>query len=208
MPAPLDELNLLLARAQRAGVPLFQFLGGPTRRRVRILAPAPAGPAAATAKAWYLLEATAGSVMPRLPESPSDFALRCGAGMTPANVFSLARRLEEQAPLWISHPDPAVLRRVARETRVPVAAAAHHLDLLKDETADALLLDLPALGLRQCMALAALAETHYVGVAITGCRGAPWRQAGMHLAAALPNFLALEAGDVPLDAEGYAELPL
>jgi galactonate dehydratase len=205
MAAALEELNMMLARARRAGVPLYQFLGGPTRHRVRVLAPQTLKATPAT-RVWLLMEASAKLTPAQLPASPADFALRCGAEMTPANVLALARRVEEHAPLWISHPDPAVLRRVARETRVPVAASAHHLDLLKDETADALLLDLPALGVRQCMALAALAETHYVGVAITGCRSAPWRQAGLHLAAALPNFLALEAGDVPLDAEGYAEL--
>jgi L-alanine-DL-glutamate epimerase-like enolase superfamily enzyme len=57
------------------------------------------------------------------------------------------------------------------------------------------------------MALAALAETHYVGVALVGCIQEPWRAAGLHLAAALPNFLAIEAGELPLDREGYTELP-
>lgn len=118
---PVDELKELQKSAADARTPLYQYLGGPTRFKVRVL-----------------------------------------------------------------KKDLLAGKR---------AVSANFLDELRSEAADVLLLNLPQLGIRQVMKLSALAETHYVGVVLTGTRQEPWLSAGIHVAAALPNFIALESDE-------------
>lgn len=206
--APADELKSMLALASEARVPFFLLLGGPARNRLRVLLPGPGRPSA-VAKRSYLLEAGRRTVADAaaIASAGADFAVRCPAGLRTAAAVKLALELQPYKPQWIGHPDPRVVRQIAAKSTAPVAAMAGHLELLADETADLLVLDVPALGVRRCMALGALAETHYAGVVLANCVTEPWRNAGMHLAAALPNFLAIEAGEAPVDRDGYTELP-
>jgi L-alanine-DL-glutamate epimerase-like enolase superfamily enzyme len=183
MTTTAEDRERLFAQAKAAGVPLYQWLGGPTRTRAR----------------------TVRVVGPDQAASLSgDFAVRCPATLNQRATAALVRRIEKNPPLWISHPSPAVIRALAGAT-IPLAAASEHLELMRDESADLLLLDLPQLGLRRSLQLAAMAEAHYMAVVLANCTTPEWREAAIHLALALPNFFAIEVGSEE-SGPGYWEV--
>src|SRR5512145_219080 len=114
MPSPADELKSMLAVAAKAAVPLYQFLGGPTRSRLRSLLPAP-GKASPGAGRTYLFEAgpTTARDAAAAASSGADFAVRCPASLNAAAAVKLAQALQPHAPQWISHPDPMIVRRIS-----------------------------------------------------------------------------------------------
>jgi L-alanine-DL-glutamate epimerase-like enolase superfamily enzyme len=124
-------------------------------------------------------------------------------------AVELARALEPSRLLWLEDPVPPENIRacgvVQSNTRTPIATGENHyfrLDferLIVEAGLRVLAPDVQKLGLWEGRKLADLADMHYVNIAWHNISGPLGTMAGAHLAAAIPNFLALEwhAASVP-----------
>jgi 2-dehydro-3-deoxyphosphogalactonate aldolase len=123
--------------------------------------------------------------------------------MTAAAAIRLARRLEPYDPLWFEEPvppdAPEELARVARATRIPIAAGerlATKYDfarLLKEGAAAILQMNLGRVGgILEAKKIAALAEVQHVQIAPHLYCGPVVGAANIQLSTCSPNFLILE----------------
>jgi len=124
-------------------------------------------------------------------------------------AIGLARALEKYKLLWLEDPTPpeniGALGVVQRNTSLPVATGENHyfrLDferLMVDAGLRVLAPDVQKVGLWEGRKIADLADMHYVNLAWHNISSPLGTMAGVHLCAAIPNFLALEwhAASVP-----------
>jgi len=121
----------------------------------------------------------------------------------------LARALEDANLPWLEDPLPPdnipALGVVQRNTRTTISTGENHyqrLDFQRLITEAGLRLlapDVQKTGLWEGRKIADLADIHYVNLAPHNISGPLGTMAGVHLSAAIPNFLALEwhAASVP-----------
>jgi galactonate dehydratase len=123
--------------------------------------------------------------------------------MTAAGAIRLARRLEPYEPLWFEEPvppdAPEEMARVARGTRVPIAAGerlATKYDfarLMKEGAAAILQMNLGRVGgILEAKKIAGMAEVHHVQIAPHLYCGPVVGAANIQLSTCSPNFLILE----------------
>jgi L-alanine-DL-glutamate epimerase-like enolase superfamily enzyme len=124
-------------------------------------------------------------------------------------AIGLARALEKYKLLWLEDPTPpeniGALAAVQRNTSLPLATGENHyfrLDferLIVDAGLRVLAPDVQKIGLWELRKIADLADMHYVNLALHNISSPLGTMAGVHLCAAIPNFLALEwhAASVP-----------
>lgn len=218
-PAAQSALNMALLDllGKKAGVPVYQILGGATRAKVRVMAPI-AGDGAAQVKAGHralvvpLLALAASSprhdyvsrVVAQLEGlrrglgDNVDFVLDAGGELPPAIASSLAAAVERFHPLWFDEPcallNLAAVRKIARENVTPlgfgrnIVQPSQVADLFREQSIDILRLDIRKHGISGIRRLAALAETYYAAVAPYNDGGPVASAAAIQLAASLPNF--------------------
>src|SRR5262249_12424208 len=135
--------------------------------------------------------------------SRADLLFGTHGQMTAAGAIRLARRLEPYEPLWFEEPVPAdapeEMARVARATRIPVAAGerlATKYDfarVLREGAAAILQMNLGRVGgILEGKKIAAMAEVQHVQVAPHLYCGPVVGAANIQLATCSPNFLILE----------------
>jgi galactonate dehydratase len=203
--AAVNIASLDLA-ARFAKVPLYQYLGGPTRHKVRVMtrldtasAARPAGfnafilPAPAR-DARKQLDALRAQLGPNI-----DFVLdTSAANLSPREAAHLCRDLETFHPYWIDEPCSAAnvpaARRLSGESVTPLGfgrtleSTAAFEGLLREEAIDVLRPSLALHGISAIRKLSAMAETRYVAVAPFHDGGPVATAAAIHLAASIPNF--------------------
>jgi L-alanine-DL-glutamate epimerase-like enolase superfamily enzyme len=136
-------------------------------------------------------------------------AIDCHWNYSVQAAIGLARALEKYNLLWLEDPTPpeniGALGVVQRNTSLPVATGENHyfrLDferLIVEAGLRVLAPDVQKLGLWEGRKIADLADMHYVNLAWHNISSPVGTMAGVHLCAAVPNFLALEwhAASVP-----------
>ncbi|HUO19521.1 MAG TPA: mandelate racemase/muconate lactonizing enzyme family protein [Steroidobacteraceae bacterium] len=123
--------------------------------------------------------------------------------MTAAGAIRLARRLEPYEPLWFEEPvppdAPEEMARVARATRIPIAAGERlttkydFARVLAAGAAAILQMNLGRVGgILEAKKIAAMAEVHHVQIAPHLYCGPVVGAANIQLATCSPNFLILE----------------
>jgi L-alanine-DL-glutamate epimerase-like enolase superfamily enzyme len=135
-------------------------------------------------------------------------------------AVELARAMEKHRLLWLEDPVPPenirAIGQVQRATRTPVATGENHYNrvdferLVVEAGLRVLAPDVQKIGLWEGRKVADLADMHYVNLTFHNISGPLGTMAGVHLAAAVPNLLALEwhAASVPFfdelvkDSEG------
>jgi galactonate dehydratase len=149
-------LNMALvdAAAKSANVPVYQFLGGPTRNKVRALTPLPVVDAleaslAMGCRAFTIPLALPAAITPRTRLAPGliaafetlrknggegvDFVADGMAKLPSAEAADIAVALEPYRPLWLDRPCHApaaeVLRRISEESTTPLGLG-HDADSL------------------------------------------------------------------------------
>jgi galactonate dehydratase len=211
------NMALLDLLGKQAGVPVYQFLGGPTRAKVRVLtrlegdgrAQKEAGHRAFVVKApepgfpnprheFVRAAADRLAALRRNLGEDTDFVLDGGGQLPPAEAANLSAALERFHLLWFDEPCPlgnlAAVQKIARENVTPLGwgrgltGATQIQDLFRHQAIDVLRLDIRLHGITQIRRLAALAETHYTAVAPFNQGGPIATAAAIQLAASLPNF--------------------
>jgi gluconate/galactonate dehydratase len=133
----------------------------------------------------------------------ADVAFDCHWSFAAESARRLAEAVEEHDVWWLEDPVPPenldVQRRVTRETATPVAAGENryrvteHRRLVEDGTVDVLTPDVPKVGgMRETRKIADVANQHYVPVALHNVSSPVGTVASAHVAAAVPNALAVE----------------
>jgi len=123
--------------------------------------------------------------------------------MTAAGAIRLARRLEAYEPLWFEEPvppdAPEEMARVARATRIPIAAGERlttkydFARVLACGAAAILQMNLGRVGgILEAKKIAAMAEVHHVQIAPHLYCGPVVGAANIQLSTCSPNFLILE----------------
>lgn len=151
--AALGDALLDLA-ARVAGVPLFQYLGGPVRFKARIMArlddPGQAGAAQAKGYRAFTLRAPPRESMTRLQAyvdsvrrsldnlkkaagDEAEVVLDGAGALQPGDAAVLARAMERDHPIWFDEPTAVLSRdalsRFVDETTVPVGLGRHIVNL-------------------------------------------------------------------------------
>ena len=122
---------------------------------------------------------------------------------TPAGAIRLAKRLEQDDPLWFEEPTPPEtpeeMARVARATSIPIATGERLTTkyefsrVLETGAASILQLNLGRVGgLLEAKKIAGMAEAHYAQIAPHLYCGPVVGAANIQLSACSPNFLILE----------------
>ena len=135
--------------------------------------------------------------------SRADLLFGTHGQMTAAGAIRLARRIERYDPLWFEEPvppdAPQQMAKVARATRVPIAAGerlATKYDFARLLAAGSAAILQPNLGrvggLLEAKKIAALAEVQHVQIAPHLYCGPVVGAANIQLATCSPNFLILE----------------
>jgi L-alanine-DL-glutamate epimerase-like enolase superfamily enzyme len=136
-------------------------------------------------------------------------AIDCHWNYGVAAAVSLARAVEPHRLLWLEDPLPPenirALGEVQRATGTPIATGENHYHrvdferLIVDAGLRVLAPDVQKIGLWEGRKLADLADMHYVNLTWHNISSPLGTMAGVHLAAAVPNLLALEwhAASVP-----------
>jgi L-alanine-DL-glutamate epimerase-like enolase superfamily enzyme len=136
-------------------------------------------------------------------------AIDCHWNYSVQAAIDLAKAVEKYKLMWFEDPVPPENTRaigiVQRNTRLPVATGENHyyrLDferLIVEAGLRVLAPDVQKMGLWEGRKLADLADMHYVNLTYHNISGPLGTMAGVHLSAAVPNFLALEwhAASVP-----------
>lgn len=198
--------------ARSVKVPLYQYLGGPTRFKARAMArldDAASNESMQRARAAgfraFVVPLPARAARERLEElrkaagQDADFVLDAGgAGLPLRAAAALCREIETFHPYWFDEPCPASnlvgARRLANESVTPlgfgrdITDAARFEALLREEAVDVLRPSIALHGISGVRKLAAMAETRYVAVAPWHDGGPVGTAAALQLAASLPNF--------------------
>jgi len=140
----------------------------------------------------------------------ADVAFDCHWSYTADSAKRLASALEEYDVWWLEDPVPPenldVQRAVTRSTTTPIAAGENvyrvhgHRRLLEEQAVDVIAPDLPKVGgMRETRKIADLADLYYVPVAMHNVSSPVATVAAAHVAAAIPNALAVEFHSYQLD---------
>ncbi len=174
-----------------------------------------------------LVEAVRGAV-----GDPVDIAFDCHWRYNVSDAQRLAHELEPYGLLWLEDPVPPenveAMRRVTRSTKTPISSGENYYmrfgfrEALEREALNVIAPDLQKTGgLLEGRKIADMADAHYVAVA-PHCIASPVGTiASAHVAAAIPNFLALEwhgmsvpfwndmvtGVDGPVIRDGYVSVP-
>lgn len=133
----------------------------------------------------------------------AEVAFDCHWSYTADSALRLARALEPFNIWWLEDPVPPenhdVQRNVTMNTTTPVAAGENvyrrhgHRTLIEGQGVDVLTPDPPkAGGLRETRKIGELADGYYVPIALHNVSSPIGTMACAHLAAAIPNVLAVE----------------
>ena len=209
---PGIHMAMLDAASRAADAPLYRFLGGATRHKVRALTTAEAAAANSagfraltiplgTPKAHNQGDAFAKSAVARAEAARRagfEVVLGGGGALSPSDAAVVAAGLERFHLLWFDEPcalaNLSTIRKIAEETVTPlgfgrdVTALSTFQDLLREGLVDVVRPDLARDSLLAIRRIAALAETYYVAVAPNHEGGPVATAAALHLAASLPNF--------------------
>jgi gluconate/galactonate dehydratase len=117
-------------------------------------------------------------------------------------AIELARAVEKYRLMWFEDPVPPenirAIGEVQRNTRTAIATGENHyhrLDferLITDAGLRVLAPDVQKMGLWEGRKIADIADMHYVNLTLHNISGPLGTLAGVHLAAAIPNLIALE----------------
>ena len=140
----------------------------------------------------------------------ADVAFDCHWSYTADSAKRLASALEEYDVWWLEDPVPPenldVQRAVTRSTTTPIAAGENvyrvhgHRRLLEEQAVDVIAPDLPKVGgMRETRKIADVADLYYVPVAMHNVSSPVATVAAAHVAAAIPNALAVEFHSYQLD---------
>jgi galactonate dehydratase len=181
---------------------------------------------AETMRSISLVEAVRDAVGPE-----SEVLVEMHGRFSPATAIRLAGMLEPYAPGWLEEPcppeNPKALAKVSEHTGLPIATGervhdrAEFRELFELQAADVIQPDIGHIGgIWETRKLAATAETHYVMIAPHNVGGPVLTAAGLHVAAATPNFKIQEhfndfadtavkkvARGLPEVVDGYFGLP-
>ncbi len=136
-------------------------------------------------------------------------AIDCHWNYNVQSAIELARAVEPYRLMWLEDPVPpeniAAIGEVQRNTRTPVATGENHYfrvdfqRLIVDAGLRILAPDVQKMGLWEGRKIADLCDMHHVNLTLHNISGPLGTMAGVHLSAAIPNFLALEwhAASVP-----------
>jgi gluconate/galactonate dehydratase len=141
----------------------------------------------------------------------------------------LAKKLEPYDVWWLEDPVPPenieVHREVTRDTATTMAAGENryrkhgHRRLIEEQAVDMVHPDLPKIGgMHETRKIADLADSYYMPIGLHNVSSPLGTVAGVHVAASIPNFVALEyhARDVtwwadlveaPVIEDGYIDVP-
>lgn len=225
---------LLDITGKLAKAPIYQVLGGPTRNKARAMAALTGDDTPALRRHMETLQkqgyrafrvpVTLANAAQRLKDLRAaagdtvDFVLDADTKLTPGQASNLAAAVERLHPLWVDEPCPlANLRAVSKisdENVTPLGFGRHartpadFQTMLREQVVDVLRPDLAHMSLSAIRRAAVIAETNYTAVAPFNSGGRIATAAGLHLAAAIPNFFLL---DIPPGAakitDGFAALP-
>lgn len=145
------------------------------------------------------------------------------------SAIRLAQRLEEYDVWWLEDPVPPenldAQRQVSQRTSTTIATGENryrkfgHRRLIEEQATDVIQPDMPKIGgMRETYKIATMADMYYLPLALHNVSSPVGTIAGAHVAAAIPNFLAIEyhARDVdwwadviegPVIQDGYIEIP-
>lgn len=215
----------LVSRSRR--LPVYQYLGGPTRFKARVLAQLEGGSDASFERAKRQgFEAFSSPVLQRDAMIPlqeyvnrvrkqvaawqakgGEWVLDGAAGLTPGDAAMVATALEKNHLIWFDEPTAVVttdaLAKITDESVMPLGIGRTITDigvfqnLLRFGSVNVLRPSLGLNSLTKMKRMAAIAETHYVAIAPHHSGGPIGTLAGIHLNAALPNSYAQE---VPVPA--------
>jgi gluconate/galactonate dehydratase len=131
-----------------------------------------------------------------------DLAVDCHWNYTVADAVRLARALESLDLLWLEDPIPPrpiePLGHLQSAVNVPIStgenlyAVEDFWDLLTIGRVHVIAPDVQKTGLLRAMLVAQMADRRFVNLAIHNIAGPSGFLAAAHVAAAIPNFLALE----------------
>ena len=140
----------------------------------------------------------------------ADVAFDCHWSFTAITAKRLLGAVEGYDVWWIEDPVPPenhdVQRTVTQSSKTPVAAGENvyrvhgHRRLIEEQAVNIIAPDLPKVGgMRETRKIANLADMYYVPVAMHNVASPLGTVAGAHVAAAIPNSLALEYHSYKLD---------
>lgn len=144
-----------------------------------------------------------------------DLAIDFHGSISQQNARLLIKALEPHQPMFIEEPvncqEVDVMADIARGTHLPIATGERIFtkwgfrEILEKKAATILQPDLcHAGGLTECRLIAGMAEAFYAAIAPHNPLGPIALAAGIHLAAAIPNFLCQEQSTL---GEGYLKQP-
>ena len=141
--------------------------------------------------------------------SEIELAIDCHWNYGVQTAIALAQALEPCRLMWLEDPIPpeniAAIGTVQRNTRTPIATGENHYQridferLIVEGGLRILAPDLQKVGILEGRKLADMADLHYVNLSWHNVSSPIGTMAGVHLAAATPNLIALEyhAASVP-----------
>jgi D-xylonate dehydratase len=133
----------------------------------------------------------------------ADVAFDCHWSYSTGSAKRLARRLEEYDVWWLEDPVPPenhdAQREVTQSTATPIATGENvyrthgNRRLLEQEAIDIIAPDIPRVGgMREGRKIATIADMYYIPVAMHNVASPVGTMASAHLAATIPNALAVE----------------
>jgi gluconate/galactonate dehydratase len=133
----------------------------------------------------------------------ADVAFDCHWNYSGDSALRLAKAIEDYDVWWFEDPVPPenhdVQREVTRGTSTTVCTGENVYRkhgvrrLIEEQAVDVIQPDLPKVGgIRETRKIADLADTYYIPLALHNVSSPVGTMAGAHVAAAAPNFLALE----------------
>ena len=159
----------------------------------------------------------------------ADVAFDCHWSFSGGSAKRLVDALEEYDVWWLEDPVPPenhdVQREVTQFNSTPVAAGENvyrkhgHRHLVENQAVDIIAPDMPKVGgMRETRKIAEMADTYYMPVALHNVASPVATMASAHVAAAVPNSLAVEFHSYELDwwadlveedviADGSIEIP-
>lgn len=133
----------------------------------------------------------------------ADAAFDCHWSYSEWSAERLAHAIEPYDVWWLEDPVPPenheVQRNVTVSTKTPIAAGENvyrkhgHRRLIQQQSIDVIAPDVPKVGgMRETRKIADLADTYYIPVALHNVSSPVGTMASAHVAAAIPNALAVE----------------
>ncbi|MGA2984779.1 MAG: mandelate racemase/muconate lactonizing enzyme family protein [Terriglobia bacterium] len=194
------------------GLPVYKLLGGPTRREVPVYCHCPAGAtpevfaqnvSACKARGYRAIKTE--FLLAAREAGGADFGISvdCHGRLNPKQAIRLCRELEDLNLLFLEEPVPPEgieeLCMVQRETAIPIAAGERWATIygvrpfLEKHAVDLLQCDVVNCGgITGMKKIAALAESHYIGMAPHNPNGPIATMINLHYAAMVPNYFILE----------------